>query len=621
MDTLSVRLKYLLGLLVISLLARPALVAEQRWVEVKSPHFSVITDDGERRGREVAMRFEQMRAVFAALFAKASVNIPVPLQIVAFRSSKEMNEVAPLYNGKPTKLAGLFQPGEDRNFIMLDMSEENPFNVVFHEYAHQLMNGNAFIAAAPWFDEGFAEYFASIQVDNKEARVGKIPDQTYLILQQMGWMKIPDLFRVKHYSQAYNESGERRTVFYAESAMVVHYLYDNMLISKLGVYFDLVNNKGVSTEDAIQQTFGMTAAQFDSKIRSYVAGGAFKYYPIPTPANIVKDGYSSNPVSASDAAALMAEIHLHSPDYQDKAIAEFEAILKADPNSAAAARGLGYAYMRKREFNRAQEYFTQALKLNSQDPRVHYYAAMLKSREKGFSRSNSPEIIKDLEAAIALDPNFADCYSMLAFAYAGNGQPDKGLEAIKKAVALSPRNEHYYYNYAQMLIANHKYDDAIGILQALQKRGNPQMAMAINQSLESAERLKSYGDRIVLSEPGNKSDASESPDSDDSDDTDRPAPDSTRRTSVTVTLKPGQKTPTQAEVHGTLVSVDCSKAPKAVLTVTSEGKTLKFHTDDPKNLLVTGGKFSCSLANRKVVLNYLDVGEPEGIAMILQLVH
>jgi hypothetical protein len=95
---------------------------EQQWLEVRSPNFSVVTDAGEKRGREVAMRFEQMRAVFGKLLVKAHVNLPLPLQIVAFRNTKEIRQVAPLWHGKPTELAGLFQSGNDRSFIMLDMS-------------------------------------------------------------------------------------------------------------------------------------------------------------------------------------------------------------------------------------------------------------------------------------------------------------------------------------------------------------------------------------------------------------------------------------------------------------------------------------------------------------------
>ena len=49
--------------------------AEAQWIEVQSPHFSVVTDAGEKRGREVAMRFEQKRAVFSTSMTKVNVNI------------------------------------------------------------------------------------------------------------------------------------------------------------------------------------------------------------------------------------------------------------------------------------------------------------------------------------------------------------------------------------------------------------------------------------------------------------------------------------------------------------------------------------------------------------------
>lgn len=70
---------------------RSAIAGEPQWLEVRSPHFSVVTDAGEKRGRDVAVKFEQMRAVFGALFTKANVNLPIPLQIVAFRNTKELH--------------------------------------------------------------------------------------------------------------------------------------------------------------------------------------------------------------------------------------------------------------------------------------------------------------------------------------------------------------------------------------------------------------------------------------------------------------------------------------------------------------------------------------------------
>jgi hypothetical protein len=221
---------------------RLVLAGEPQWVEIQSPHFSVLTDAGDRRGRDAALRFEQMRAVFGTLMTRAKVNIPVPLQIVAFRNSKELRQVAPIFKGKATEVSGLFQGGADRSFIMLDMSADNPWNVVFHEYAHLLMNGNTEAATDPWFEEGFAEYFSSIDVDGKQAKVGQIPHDTYVTLQQLGMMRVADLMKVQEYSETYNESGNRRTVFYAESSILVHYIYDNQWLPKLAVYFDLRMN-------------------------------------------------------------------------------------------------------------------------------------------------------------------------------------------------------------------------------------------------------------------------------------------------------------------------------------------------------------------------------------------
>src|SRR5215471_13917372 len=206
MKSRSMWFKLCLSLLAAVNLTPVARAEGQQWVEVRSPHFSVATDAGEKRGREVAVRFEQMRAVFAAVMTKVNVNNPVPLQIVAFRNTKEMRQFAPLWHGKPTEVSGLFQGGSDRSFIMLDMSVENPWQVVFHEYAHQLMNGVLSRPLDPWFEEGFAEYFSTIEVDNKEARVGKPSGDAYLILRQNGMLKIADLFKVRQNSQTYNEN-------------------------------------------------------------------------------------------------------------------------------------------------------------------------------------------------------------------------------------------------------------------------------------------------------------------------------------------------------------------------------------------------------------------------------
>src|ERR1700756_4367580 len=78
-----------LFLLTSLLLPRSLQAAEPQWQEFRSAHFTVITDAGEKKGREVILRFEQMRAVFAQLLMKTRLHMPVPLEIIALKTDKE----------------------------------------------------------------------------------------------------------------------------------------------------------------------------------------------------------------------------------------------------------------------------------------------------------------------------------------------------------------------------------------------------------------------------------------------------------------------------------------------------------------------------------------------------
>jgi len=593
--------------------ALPVHASPPQWIEIRSPHFSVVTDAGEKRGREVALHFEQMRAVFGALMTRAHVNIPVPLQIVAFHNTKELRDFAPLWKGKPTQVAGLFQGGEDRSFIMLDMSAENPWAVVFHEYAHQLMNGILSAQLDPWFEEGFAEYFSSIELDSKQALVGKIPPYDYVILERGGVLKVADLLKVRQNTQTYNENGEHREVFYAESAVVVHYLYDNLLIPKLSVYFDLTMNKNVPVEQAFEQAFGMSTVKFDKVLSDYVSRGHSGNYSIST-SKIVSSDYAATAISATDAEAVLADIHLHSTDHRDKAVAEFQEILKVDPNNAAACRGLGYAYLQEKDFKQAGEYFRRAAQGDSKDPRVHYYSALLMSREGDFAdQSRLPEMTKELETAIALDPNFADSYMLLGLTEMYSRNAAKALEAMQKAVQLSPRNEQYQYNLAHLYADNRQFDQAIQLLQGLQRAQSQQLAFSASELLVRIQQMKqamqagavppSSQAEVVHVVPDHPSDS-------------QAAGESAGTSGVAM----GKDAEPIRFLKGTVTSVDCSLPPAAVLTVVSGVKTWKMKVSDSSHVVVIGaGKFSCGWSQQKVAVNYRETGSGEGNVVSVEI--
>src|SRR2546429_8663732 len=88
-----------------------ASAADQSWLRVSSDHFIVLTDAGDKKGHEVAARFEQMRAVFGQLLMRQRLRLAQSIEIIALRSDKDYALISPLANGEPSQAAGFFLAG------------------------------------------------------------------------------------------------------------------------------------------------------------------------------------------------------------------------------------------------------------------------------------------------------------------------------------------------------------------------------------------------------------------------------------------------------------------------------------------------------------------------------
>jgi hypothetical protein len=258
------------------------------WLEIHSTHFIVITDAGDKKGKEVALRFEQMRSVFAGLLMKERLNESSPLTILAFKNDKDYYQCAPMRQGQPIGAPGFFVHGDDQDFIVLNLFEEESWRAVAHDFAHRLLNYN-YPPVEGWFDEGMAEYFSSIRVDDRTVQIGGDPELSAIYTQDLlqnqhetmnapksltellggqVWLALPDLLTMKHDTSAYNEA-THHTLFYAQSWMVVHYLLHEKKMPETGTYFDLVENRHIPVAEAIQTAYGVSPEQFDKAVKDY----------------------------------------------------------------------------------------------------------------------------------------------------------------------------------------------------------------------------------------------------------------------------------------------------------------------------------------------------------------
>jgi len=65
------------------------------WIEVRSPHFLVYSNAGEREARPIADQFEQIRGLFHAAFANLRVDPAQPVLILAAKNENTMKILLP----------------------------------------------------------------------------------------------------------------------------------------------------------------------------------------------------------------------------------------------------------------------------------------------------------------------------------------------------------------------------------------------------------------------------------------------------------------------------------------------------------------------------------------------
>jgi len=645
----------LLAMLVVPILSLAKTKDEPKWIEVHTAHFSVITDAGEKRGREVALRMEQMRAIFGQLLQKDKLKMPVPITVIALKSDKQYGTVAP---AKQSMAGGFYVPGWDRVYIVLNLFESDPWRSVAHPLAHYLLNYN-YPPAQGWFDEGLAEYFGAIQI-GKQVEIGgdpelapewhedifdelrrdpNVPQSLTQLVSSPVWLSMVDLFTMKHDGSGTRE-GTHNTLYYAQSWMVVHYLLNKNKMPEVGTYFDLVLNQKVPVEKAMVQAFDMSPAQMEDAVKIYfkslsglgialdqakkpVANPVDTQQPdhFALPFDVDEIGMPVTSINEEEARAVIDDVMARVPEHRDQALHDLQQ-LTADPkDNEAARRALARDDLRQRRFDAAADELEKATELNPRDPWIWYYRAALKYQKAQATRQEMQglaNMMQDLRAVADWYPELADAYNMLGIARVEGGGINSALEAQRQAIALAPRNVEYQFNLGQIYIAGKKWDLAREVFTRLKAGPDRAAATAAKQQLDDLETLQKYGLRPQRAgESAATAGAARTPaagagapavtansgqdQDDEADAPPKPAP-----------VKPGTTGPVQF-LKGKIVSSDCSKPPEAMVTILSGMTTYKLHASDYKSLLVIGeDQFSCDWKNRLVSVNYRAVGKNGG---------
>ncbi len=162
--------------------------------------------------------------------------------------------------------------------------------------------------------------------------------------------------------------------------------------------------------------------------------------------------------ASAEAWAGLAQTYLKAGNSKSSAAAERAGTL--GKSNAAVCHVLAMYYSETGDVHQAAQ-FERVYALSEHADRE----ALARAGQLALQDNDARGAIPLLETAVKKQPAQADLRRMLASAYAGTGQTDRGIEALRKVVELAPYDEASYFDLGQVLLRQQKFDQAAKVLE------------------------------------------------------------------------------------------------------------------------------------------------------------
>jgi tetratricopeptide (TPR) repeat protein len=459
----------------------PSADAAAKWTELRSENFLFIGDASEGDIRRVAERLEQFRSALLSVLQVNTAPAPDPTVVMVFDRDRSMTPVKPLFGGKPIDVAGYFQGGEDANYIAISAEFiELALPTIFHEYAHFLI-ANIQGEVPVWVGEGLAELYAMTEQEDggKTVTIGRAPGHHVALLRSTTMLPLKDLVAVGHSASIYNE-GNRRSVLYAQSWALVHYLtIGNEARAAQFRKYMVALRSGTPPEQALASAFGEDVKLLDRELADYVRRITFPLirfrFTEQSASTSIPRGH---PLDFDDADAYVADLQGRVRRITE-ARARVAAIQKRNPNVGRALMVLGAIDLREQRVKEAVAQLEKAAALAPKDFIVQStYGRSLVTQmsdarnDRAMVAKLLPEARRALAGATALNPNSPRAAYMLAYAeLSGGGDAVSAIASLERAVKLDPRRDEYRMLLARALLNQGDHDRAHVLIAGLMGGG------------------------------------------------------------------------------------------------------------------------------------------------------
>ena len=469
----------------------------QTWIEVRSPHFIVISNASEHDAHRVAEQFEMIRAVFLDYFGRAGTSDP-PITILAAKDEGTLRTLLPQFWEEKNSMhpVGIFLDGGDASYIALrlDVSLNQatavPYEPVYHEYVHYLMR-HLRSQLPLWMVEGLAEFYGNTRIESKKVFVGAPNTRNVMLLRETRLLPVNTLFDVDASSPYYHEES-KTSIFYAESWALTHYLIARDWKEKTHRVSDFVAllGKGVDQREAAGRTIG-DAGSLEPAVRKDIQSLLLTAAQMDPP-KIDESGFQTSGISDAESLAVRADFMAHDRHYPE-AQAMLDEALKTNPKLGLACESISFLYLAQGNITEASKWVSQAATLNPQSFRSNYYVAVTLVATGFHDEQTLSKAESSLRTVLKINAEFAPAYDLLAYVLAQPGPTqklDEAYTATLQAISLEPGNIRYRIRAVDVQKKRGRTEDAIRVAElAISLAKTPADKVIAEASLAAAKQF------------------------------------------------------------------------------------------------------------------------------------
>ncbi len=436
------------------------------WLRIAIGNFEVITDLDQSHAIQLARSADRMIAAVARA-TMLDTSFDRPIRILAFHDSATFRPYRDAIMGPGTDKHGLFTRQPYGDYVLLDASRPHIETLLFHELTHEFMS-NSYPHAPLWLNEGFAEFFGTLQIRDNEIRLG-LPDRDAIKLLRRELLPVEELLVMEGDAEEYRR-GHTASVFYAESWALVHYLLIQQK-ADIGPYLQR-RMFGETPVTAFERSFALSAAEVQHELFAYVRRPTLNIRVIP-----IERLDTSEPVVdvLSEAEILEAlGILLTDARHSDHAIARqfLEEALRRNGQLSGALAALGDLESEAGNGEAAEQRYRAAREIDPKEPRAAVEPGMVRDTRIEIANPGTERRTSEMRADIkeALEDVHRQAVEDLS-----NATTEEERERLRKLIEYSSPPEttrpvSALYQEAIRLANDQKIDEALALIDEILAR-------------------------------------------------------------------------------------------------------------------------------------------------------